>query len=215
MENKKSLQLATILLGIVEAVILFIFGILICSFKESPNSTFNILVGTTLIIVAIVTFVVDIFKNKSVMNESAATNIGMVAIAIVALKDRDINIERFLAYFVITLGFYLVVEMVLDMIFRKEFAASIASGVIGLCFIGTGILFITNDTAQKVIYVIVGVILIILAILMLIKNILLLVLMNKTKDKKNKNVVDANVNVINEDVNNENKEEASNNETNE
>ncbi|MCR5350761.1 MAG: hypothetical protein K6E20_07215 [Acholeplasmatales bacterium] len=206
----------SIVIGIIEAIILFVFGILIVSLKNSPNNVFNILVGVVLIIVSLITIVTDIYKNKSLMTENAAVNIAMISIAVLAFWDKSIPVERYIAYFVITFGGYLIVEMLLSLIFKRGVVGPIISGVVGLGFICIGISFLTNDKVRDVIYIIAGIILIIVAILIFMENLLVLVLYNKsTKEvkvvnEKANNSIDAKVEVVNEDVNSTNKEENNN-----
>lgn len=205
--NQKVANYLSILIGIAEALILFIFGILIVSLKNSPNNVFNIVVGVVLVIISLITILADIIKNKTVMTENAATTIAMISLAVLAFWDKAIPVERYIAYFVITLGAYLMIEMVLSLIFKRGIVGPIISGAIGFGFAVIGVLFLTNNNVRDVIYVIAGIVLIIVSILIFVKNLLALIIYNKVnkiekEEKKDNNTIDADVKVVNEDVNN-------------
>jgi len=194
--KNKLLKVTSVLLGIIEGVVLLIFGILIATLNKSPNDTFNVLVGIILIIVCAITLVMDIVKNKTVMTESTAVNIAMISLAVIAFWDKAIPVEHYLAYFVIALGAYMIIEMVLSLIFKRKAIPAIISGLFGIGLVVVGVLFLTNDTTRHVVYIIVGILLIITAILILLKNVLALVLISK-KDK-DQNVIDAKISEVNE-----------------
>lgn len=210
MNKKKAVDYISLLVGIVESIVLFIFGILIVSLKNSPNNVFNIVVGIVLIIVSIITLVADIVKEKTVMTENTATSIAMVSIAVLAFYDKAIPVERYIAYFIITFGGYLIIELILSLIFKRNTTKAVIAGVAGLGMIALGISFLTNDKVRDVIYIISGVILIIVSIALFAENLLALLLYKKVNGtskvvkEKDKGAIDVEVTVINEDVNKEN-----------
>lgn len=191
MKNGKIILIASQVLKLIEAVLIFIIGLTLI-INGSIDDTIGDIVGVVLIFVCVATLITDVITTKSAFTSAASVNAGLLALGIVCIWV-GIPLALFLALYLVVLGGYLVIEAILTFIFKRGVLRGVVYLVVAAILMTFGLLYIYNEGFREVLTIIIGVILLFVGVLLVVEAIIDLIhglkLVNELENEADKEEV--------------------------
>ncbi len=161
-QNVLNIRASKKALDIIYAVLLFVLGLLLVILR-SADEILSYIFGSLFILIAAISLILDIATRKKTITPTAPIAISLFAMGLIAIIYK-LPIEKFIVYSLIVLGAYLLIEMIIDIVLKRDKKLLIIKGIVGVILITLSILYLSFDDFRDVLFIIIGVLLMVSAV---------------------------------------------------